>query len=1344
MLGKLKNTLIQFMGSIPYIKKFALLMLVLCVPMILAYGFLINEIQEEKQFTELQLRGSEYLNELSRFRQVIAPLYKLSSYREKNPTNEEAVSISHPKLLNSINQAFQQLLETDHRLSRYLATESHFHRLKNIWYEISELLEARSTFEPSFHSLVLRLYNEVGALNQQIGDSSNLILDSNLNSHYLMNSVVNTLYDFQFHLVRIDKAHSDMTNQGLTQRENILAKQILQEEKIILQSELRKVSKNINTAFSNDPNLILQPILRPYLLEFENKTYSLLSLTNLSHVHANPELLSEYLNNTLNASFELWFISNQQLQKLLKERNNQLSDTFKTFAVVSLISLLIALALIYGFYQSVVKTVLSLESSAQDLLRGKFDQPINIDTKDELAKVMKAFNLVMIRLKAQWLKAINETEKAESATNQLTQQEKELTQVSLVASRTSNAVIIMDNSGAIEWVNQGFERLTGYTLSDVEGKDNSFLHGPKTDTDAIDYVERHIKTGKGAQIDILNYTKSGQQYWAHVDLEPIYDVHGQLINYISIESDISDRIAAESALKKSEQLFKSIFNSASDAIIGVSDNNTIRFVNPSAEILLGYKPGELINQRLDILLPEASRTRHWKHMQDFAADKQVRLHMTNRRVHARKKDGSEFPIEVAIAKTQTDDGMLFTAIVRDISEQHEYEMKLQEAASKIESILAASSLISIIATDRQGLITVFNSGAERILGYKADEMIGKKTPEVFHLKEEIEQRCAELSQELGQTFSGFDAFSTMALRGVSDQREWTYVHKDGSHIIVELSVTAVYNKHGEITGFLGISKDVTESRLAEQRLKEETLRANKLAEESKQASLAKGQFLANMSHEIRTPLNGVLGMTQLLQLTDLDNTQTDYINAIQNSGEMLLTTLNDILDYSKIEADKLCIEHEEFDLLEAVINTAILFNGLAYTKGVEIIVNQPNDIPRNYVGDEIRIKQVLSNLINNAVKFTDDGHIFVNIFSHPVDKDRETHLIRVEVEDTGIGMSHESLETLFTEFSQIDNSTTRRYTGTGLGLTICKRLIELMGGEIHVTSNPGKGSRFWFELELDASKAQPVRHMNLTGKRALIIDDNEINLRILNDMLNYWKVETTTMRDSISALEHLQLHPSDFDIILLDFMMPGMDGIQLLKELRAQPINVPVLMLSSSNDTSVEKECKAEHFSDYMEKPVDSFLLSKKLIKLLNMSQTAEQTMQETLHKDQPLKQIEGRVLLVEDTPINQAVAAELLKAHGVDVDIANNGQEAVSMEQSQQYDLIFMDCLMPVMDGYHATKEIRLHESNSDRRVTICALTANTIANAKQQCLEAGMDDFISKPFKDHELVKVLNKWLG
>lgn len=1344
MLGKLRNALIQYMGSIPYIKKFALLMLVLSVPMVLAYGFLINEVREEKQFTEMQLLGTEYLNELSRFRQAIAPLYKLASYQEKNQTNEIAVLANQPKLLNSINQAFQSLLETDHKLSKHLATESHFHRLKNVWYEISELLETRSTFESSFHSLVLRLYNEVNALNQQIGDSSNLILDSNLNTYYLMNSVVNTLYDFQFHLVRIDKAHSDMTNQNLSQRENIFAKQILQEEKIMLQSELREVSKDINTAFSNDPTLTLQPVVRPYLLEFENKTYSLLSLTNLSHVHADPDLLSDYLNNTLAASFELWFINNQQLQQLLKDRNSQLNNNFKTFVIVSLISFLVAIALIYGFYQSVIKTVLSLETSAQDLLRGKFDQPVNIDTKDELAKVIKAFNLIMIRLKAQWLKAINETEKAESASIQLTEQEKELKQVSLVASRTSNAVIIMDKTGAIEWVNQGFERLTGYMLAEVEGKDSSLLHGPKTDVDAINYIQRHINTGKGAQIDILNYTKSGQQYWAHVDLEPIFDEQGQLVNFISIESDISDRIAAESALKKSEQLFKSIFNSASDAIIGVSDENTIRFVNPSAEILLGYKPGELINQRLDILLPEASRPRHWKLMQEFATDNTMRSHMTNRRVSARKKDGSEFPIDVAVAKVQTDDGMLFTAIVRDISEQHEYELKLQEAAAKIESILAASSLVSIIATDRQGIITVFNSGAERILGYKAEEMIGIKTPEVFHLREEVEQRCAELSQELGQPLTGFEAFSTMALRGISDQREWTYIHKDGSHITVELSVTAIYNKEGEITGFLGISKDVTESRLAQQRLKEETLRANKLAEESQQASLAKGQFLANMSHEIRTPLNGVLGMTQLLQLTELDTTQTEYINAIQNSGEMLLTTLNDILDYSKIEADKLCIENDEFDLLEAVMNTAMLFNGLAYTKGVEIIVNQPNDIPRNYVGDEIRIKQVLSNLINNAVKFTDDGHIFVNIFSHPIDKDSEAHLIRVEVEDTGIGISKEGLEALFTEFSQVDNSTTRKYTGTGLGLTICKRLIELMGGEIHVSSTEGKGTRFWFELELSASQAQPVRQMNLTGKRALIIDDNEINLRILNDMLNYWKVDTTTMKDSISALEHLQSHHSDFDIILLDYMMPGIDGIRLLQQLRSQQIDVPVLMLSSSNDIRVEKECKAERVSDYIEKPVDSFVLSKKLIKLLNMSQTAQQVPHHPLHKDQALKQLQGRVLLVEDTLINQAVAAELLKAHGVNVDIANNGEEAVSMEQSQQYDLILMDCLMPVMDGYQATKEIRQHESNSNRRVPICALTANTVANAKQQCLEAGMDDFISKPFKDHELVKVLNKWLG
>ena len=1336
------------MGSIPYIKKFALLILVLSVPMVLVYGYLINEVREKKEFTELQLLGTEYLNELAHFRQSIVPLYKLSSplnlYNISEADDHDQNIILHPKLLNSINLAFQRLLEADHKLSVHLATENHFHRLKNAWYEISEVLESRNYLESSLYSLVLRLYNEVGALNEHIGDSSNLVLDSNLNTHSLMNNVVNTLYDFQFHLIRIDKAHSDLTNQYLAQRESFLATQLLQEEKVMLQSQLREVSKEINTAFSNDPTLTLQPILRPYLLEFENKTYSLLSLTNLSHQHANHALLSDYLENTLEASFELWFTSNQQLERLLKERRSRFSNNFTVFVVVSLISLLIATSLIYGFYQSVVKTVLSLESSAQDLLRGKFDQPINIDTKDELAKVVKAFNLIMIRLKAQWLKAINETEKAEAFSNQLSNQKKELRQTSLVASRTSNAVIIMDKLGEIEWVNQGFERLTGYRLSEIEGRKSTFLHGPNTDPDSINLLDNHVKAGKSAQIDILNYTKSDQQYWVHVDLEPIFDEHGQLINFIAIQSDISDRVAAENALKKSEQLFKGIFNATSDAIIGVSNEETIRFVNPSAEILLGYKPGELINHKLDILLPEASRSRHWKLMQGFAKDKAMRSHMTNKHVSARRKDGSEFPIDVSIAKVQTDDGMLFTAIVRDISDQHDYQLRLQEAASKIESIFAASSLISIIATNTQGIITLFNSGAERMLGYKAEEMIGIQTPEVFHVKEEVEQRCKELSKELGKTLSGFEAFSSMALRGISDEREWTYVHKNGSHIIVELSITAIYDKEGEITGFLGISKDVTESRRAQKRLEEETLRANQLAEESKQASLAKGQFLANMSHEIRTPLNGVLGMTQLLQLTELDTTQTEYLSAIQSSGEMLLTTLNDILDYSKIEADKLNIEHDEFDLLDAVIRTAMLFNGLAYTKGIEIIVNQPNNIPRNYIGDEIRIKQVLSNLINNAVKFTDNGHVFINIFSHPTEQDKNVHLLRIEVEDTGIGISQQSLETLFLEFSQADNSTTRRYTGTGLGLTICKRLIELMGGEIHVTSTEGKGTRFWLELELEASKEQPAKHINLSGKRALVIDDNEINLRILNDMLNYWKIETTTMKDSISAMEHLRNHYADFDVILLDFMMPTLDGIELLQELRKLNISVPVIMLSSSNDVEVEKRCKEEQFSDYIEKPVDSFILNKKLIKLLNLSQTAQQPLHNQQTKDKPITKMQGRVLLVEDTPINQAVAAELLRAHGLSVDIANNGQEAVNMEQSQQYDLIFMDCLMPVMDGYQATKEIRTHESNSHRRVPICALTANTVSHAKQECLEAGMDDFLSKPFNNHELCKMLNKWLN
>ena len=794
-------------------------------------------------------------------------------------------------------------------------------------------------------------------------------------------------------------------------------------------------------------------------------------------------------------------------------------------------------------------------------------------------------------------------------------------------------------------------------------------------------------------------------------------------------------------LGQGEQRQRDLFDGSPNGMLLVDGNGTILLANRQMSALFGYSQAELIGGSVDMLLPERLRGQHPAFRQSYNQHAEIRL--MNRRpiLLGQRKDGSEFPLEIGLSPIQNNDETQILAAIVDVSERKKAEQEVLQARKLLTGTLNSADRFSMITTDANGQITLFSAGAEKMLGYTADELVGKQTSAILHLPQEVISRAEELTRELGTPVEGFAAIVEIPLRQGSESREWHYVRKDGSTLLVNLTVTVIRDENNQPIGYVGVAYDVTEEKQAAA-----ALQAAKLAAEA--ASQAKSDFLANMSHEIRTPMNAVLGMAHLLDGTPLSALQREYLGMINQSGKALLGVINDILDFSKIEAGKLELNPVAFNLNDMVDTLASFMSVNAANKEIELMIRVATDVPQHLVGDSLRLQQVLNNLSANAIKFTEAGEVALQITQ--IRRDADQTCLRFAIRDTGIGINEEQRSRLFSPFSQADNSMTRRFGGTGLGLVICKRLVELMGGEIGVSSTLGQGSEFWFTLPLQVQAgaietALPIANMQTLN--VLVVDDHPGSREFIAEICDTLGWQATCRDSGEAALDLLAPDNSQnpqFDLLLVDMKMPGINGLQLAATLRqmAHTCQTPiVLMATAYAREAFLTAAEAPAVDAFLIKPLTSSSLFNAAIEARSKRCEGVETSQ-TIQSPGRQKLKPVHLLLVEDNPMNQIVARGILEQLGARLDVANNGAEAVQMLRAapKRYPLVLMDVQMPVMDGYTATRLIR-EELKLD--IPVITVSAGVTQAEREHCMACGMNDFVGKPINVDQLMQVLGRFL-
>lgn len=880
------------------------------------------------------------------------------------------------------------------------------------------------------------------------------------------------------------------------------------------------------------------------------------------------------------------------------------------------------------------------------------------------------------------------------------------------------AVVTLDLEHRITSCNPAFEKLYGYTESEVIGRDLDELVAADAIYDEARSFTAQILSGSLVHKFGKRRRKDGSLIEVEIFGVPVF-VEGEEIGLLALYNDVTDQKLAEQALRESEERHRLLIESSPDPIVIYDPSGNVVNINPAFSQTFGWVLPEIDGDRLDFV-PEESTEETKRLIEQLHREGKVVVADTRRLT----KDKRLLDVQISAALIKNSDGQMSGSMVifRDVTEQKFARLEI-ESQKRFFEALVQNSPTAIVIIDFEQAITDCNPAFEKLFGYTRAEVIGRDIDSLI---------ADEATRAEANTFTQ-QAMSGNVIRGIGQRRR-----KDGSWVDVEIFGVPVIVSDVQIGAF-GIYHDITEIALARRHAEE--------------ADRAKSEFLANMSHEIRTPMNGVIGMIELVLETDLTLEQRDFLNTASESAEALLSLLNDILDFSKIEAGRFELDTIDFDLRTTVEGVADTLAQRADDKGLEMACLIQPDVPSRLKGDPGRLRQILVNLTGNAIKFTSKGEVVIRA---DLDSETDTHVtVRFSVRDTGIGIPLDRQAAVFERFRQADGSTTRKYGGTGLGLTISKQLVEMMGGQIWVTSEEGNGSTFWFTCAFEkqtgpAALQTPPSTVDLGHVHVLVVDDNATNRLVLTKMLMNFGCRVISVADGKNAIALLEMSLADpISFVLLDMQMPDMDGEQTTRAIKndSRWRDLPIVILTSMGHRGDAARLQSLGCSGYLLKPIKQAHLYSILETVLGQPKTQEEKpafiTRHTISEQEKRKLThqEVRILLAEDNHINRKVAVNLLQRASYTVDVVENGQLAVEAVKNTSYNLIFMDVQMPELDGFEATKMIRDYEG-STRHTPIIAMTANAMKGDREKCLEAGMDDYVAKPLEPEQVFSAIQRW--
>ncbi len=890
-------------------------------------------------------------------------------------------------------------------------------------------------------------------------------------------------------------------------------------------------------------------------------------------------------------------------------------------------------------------------------------------------------------------------------------------------------IVIIDKDQKVSMINKRGCQVLGYPEEEIIGK-NWFDHfRPMVDREeGREYFKKIIKGEKelSKHFESKVLTQDGQERIIDWHETLLKNEHDRIVAILRSGEDITERKQTEAELIEWQNRYDAAVSTSGHLLYdwNIVDDDVI--YGGSINEMLGYTSEEMIGGRdrwLELVYPDDREIFNSKVQQTIEKGQ----NLSGLEFRMRRKDGEFITVEAdgKLLKDTHGRPVRMIGFVKNITDRKKAEESLKVLSQAVEQ-----SAASIVITDKKGRIEYVNPGFTAVTGYTADEAIGKN-PKILK------------AGNLPKSF--YKNLWDTILAGRVWKGDFINRKKNGEIYWESASIAPIMNEDGDIINFVAVKEDITERKELEKELQSAKDRAE-------EATKAKGDFLANMSHEIRTPMNAIIGMNHLLQKTELSLKQQDYVDKMYRSSQTLLGIINDILDFSKIESGKLELETIDFDLDEVLDNLVNMMGVKTQQKGLELIIHTSREVPIHLIGDPLRLGQVLLNLTNNAVKFTDSGEIVLAIELEEEQDYRVT--LHFSVKDTGIGMNEEQTAKLFRPFSQADSSTTRRYGGSGLGLSICKNLVERMGGSIWVESVQGKGSTFHFTATFERQTLDKRKYRlpskDLKGMRMLVIEGNSTVRRVLEDYLKDFSFKVGSYDLSKRALKELEQvrNSSSYDLVLLDWGLQGLERFDIQSWIKDKHSPVPtIITIPASKWEKVRRQAEGLGSENFLPKPVLQSTLFNKITALFGYEpQKRYQAVLDTVPTDEAFNAIRGaKILLVEDNEINQQVATELLQDHGFWVTIAANGREAVEKVKEKgmksRYDAVLMDLQMPEMDGYEATKEIRKEEKLRD--LPIIAMTADAVSGVREKVLKTGMNDYVTKPVEPSGLFSTLVKWV-